>query len=150
MTKFHGMERSSDQKYERGKKHGIGQPFADRIFSTCNDTHMKTTTINLPAAVTRYFEAANRFDVARAAECFAADATVHDENHEYAGRDAIRAWIAETSRKYQPTFTLMQSSVQDNHVSLSVAVSGQFPGSPVTLDYEMELRDEKIAALTIE
>jgi len=111
---------------------------------------MKTTTINLPAAVTRYFEAANRFDVAAAVECFTGDATVHDENRNYAGREAICGWIAETSRKYQPRFTPMRSSVQGNQVNLSVAVSGQFPGSPVTLDYEMALRDEKIAALTIE
>jgi len=29
-------------------------------------------------------------------------------------------------------------------------VAGQFPGSPVTLDYELRLRAGKIAALTIE
>jgi hypothetical protein len=29
-------------------------------------------------------------------------------------------------------------------------VAGHFPGSPVTLDYEMRLRDGKISALNIE
>lgn len=109
-----------------------------------------TTTTNLPSAVTQYFAAANRFDAARAAECFAADAAVHDENHDYVGHDAIRGWVAETSRKYQPMFTLMRTSVQDNQISLSVAVAGQFPGSPVTLDYELRLRGGKISILTIE
>jgi len=111
---------------------------------------MKTTTLNLPEIVTRYFAAANRFDPALAAECFAADATVHDENRDYVGPDAIRGWVAETSRKYQPTFTLMRASVKDDHVSLTVAVSGRFPGSPVTLDYQMRLRGGKIFTLTIE
>jgi ketosteroid isomerase-like protein len=111
---------------------------------------MKTTTTNLPPAVTEYFAAANQFDAPRAAECFAADAKVHDENHDYAGRDAIRAWIEQTSRKYRPTFTLMRTSVREDQVSLSVAVAGHFPGSPVTLDYEMRLRDGKISALNIE
>ena len=110
---------------------------------------MKTMTINLPAAVTEYFEAANRFDAAAAAGCFATDARVHDENHDYVGHDAIRGWIEETSRKYQPAFTLMRTSVRDEQVSLSVAVAGQFPGSPVTLDYELRLRGGRISALTI-
>jgi hypothetical protein len=111
--------------------------------------NMKTTTTNLPPAVTQYFAAANRFEAALAAECFATNATVHDENHDYTGRDAIRGWVEETSRKYQPMFTLMRTSVRDDQVSLSVAVAGQFPGSPVTLDYELRLRGGKISTLTI-
>jgi ketosteroid isomerase-like protein len=109
-----------------------------------------STAITLPATVTRYLEAANRFDVLDAADCFNADASVHDENHDYVGRDAIRAWITETSRKYQPAFTVMRASVNGDDVSLAVAVSGRFPGSPVTLDYVLRLRDGKILTLTIE
>jgi ketosteroid isomerase-like protein len=115
---------------------------------------MKTTAAaratTLPAAVTRYLEAANRFDALVAADCFTADASVHDENHDYVGRDAIRAWVAETSGKYRPVFTVMRAAADGDTVSLSVAVSGQFPGSPVTLDYQLRLRDGKIATLTIE
>src|SRR5882724_8507336 len=113
---------------------------------------MKTTTASitlLPAAVTRYLEAANRFDATAAADCFTADASIHDENHDYAGRDAVRAWVAETSRKYRPAFTVMRASVNGDDVSLAVAVAGQFPGSPVTLDYALRLRDGKISALDI-
>jgi len=111
---------------------------------------MKTTAAaTLPAAVTRYLEAANRFDAAAAADCFTADASVHDENHDHAGRDAIRAWIAETSRKYRPAFTVMRTAVNGDDVNLSVAVAGKFPGSPVTLDYHLRLRDKKISTLDI-
>ncbi len=108
------------------------------------------SSTNLPPAVTQYFAAANRFDAARAAGCFTADAAVHDENYDYVGHDAIRGCVAETSRKYQATFTLMRAAVRDHQVSLSVAVAGQFPGSPVTLDYELHLRGGKISSLTIE
>ena len=103
---------------------------------------MKTTTASatLPAAVTRYLEAANRFDATAAADCFAADASVQDENRKHVGRAAIRAWVAETSRKYRPTFTVLRATEDGDEVILSVAVSGQFPGSPVTLDYELQLR----------
>ena len=109
-----------------------------------------TSTTALPAAIARYLDAANRFDAGAAADCFTADASVHDENHDYAGRDAIQAWVAATSRKYRPTFTLMRTSVDGQDVSLAVAVAGQFPGSPVLLDYHLQLRAGKIHTLTIE
>ena len=111
---------------------------------------MKTTTDTLPDAVTRYLEAANRADATAAADCFTADASVNDENHDYVGREAIRGWIAETSRKYRPAFTLMRASVHGNDATLAVAISGQFPGSPITLDYTLQFRDGKIVNLTIE
>lgn len=106
-------------------------------------------TLTLPNAVTQYLAAANRHDAEAAAACFTIDATVHDENHEHVGRDAVRQWVEETSRKYQPAFTLMRTAVRGDEVSLAVAVAGQFPGSPVTLDYELRLEGGKIAALTI-
>lgn len=115
---------------------------------------MKTTSAPtvtaLPAAVARYVEAANRLDAAAAADCFTADASVHDENRDFVGRGAVRAWVAETGRKYRPALTVMRASVCGDEVGLSVAVSGQFPGSPVTLDYLLCLRDGRISALTIE
>jgi hypothetical protein len=108
------------------------------------------TDTSLPEVVTRYLAAANRSDAAQAAACFAPNAIVHDECRDYAGRGAIRAWVAETGRKYHPTLTPLRSLVSGNRVSLSVAVSGQFPGSPVTLDFELRLQDGKISTLTIE
>jgi len=110
---------------------------------------MKTPT-RLPEVVTRYLAAVNRWDGALAAGCFAPNATVHDEHHDYSGREAIRAWVVETSLKYRPTFTPLRSFAGDRRVRLSVAVSGQFPGSPVTLDYELRIRGGKISTLTIE
>jgi hypothetical protein len=100
--------------------------------------------------VTRYLEAANRFDATAAAGCFATNASVHDENRKHVGRVAIRAWVVETSRKYRPTFTVLRATENGDEVILSVAVSGQFPGSPVTLDYQLELCGGKILTLTIE
>jgi ketosteroid isomerase-like protein len=115
---------------------------------------MKITTTpiasSLPVAVARFVEAANRCDASAAANCFTADASVHDENQDFDGRSAIRAWVAATGRKYRPAFTVMRASVNGDDVDLAVAVSGEFPGSPVTLDYLLRLRDGKISELTIE
>jgi hypothetical protein len=152
MAKFRAGTSWITKSMSEAKNTALGSRARFGYSRRVNPLNMKTITIttNLPAAVTQYFAAANRFDAAHAAACFTADATVHDENHDYVGHDAIRGWVAETSRKYQPMFTLMRTSVRDDEVSLSVAVAGQFPGSPVTLDYELRLRGGKISTLTIE
>ena len=43
-----------------------------------------------------------------------------------------------------------RSAQTGDAVGLSVAVAGQFPGSPVTLDYALRIRHGKISTLTIE
>lgn len=103
-----------------------------------------------PAIITRYLEAANRFDAAGAAECFTADARVHDEGHDHVGQDAVRAWVAETSHKYQPKFDLLEVKGSGAQVPVFVRVSGRFPGSPIDLEYAVTLRDGKIATLNIQ
>lgn len=112
---------------------------------------MKPSTTNsaLPNTVKRYLEAINRFDAATAADCFNANAAVYDENQSHIGREAIRSWITECSKKYRPVFTVMRASLNGEDVSLAVAVSGEFPGSAVTLAYDLRLRDGKIETLTI-
>ncbi|MDB6170636.1 MAG: hypothetical protein JWM88_3500 [Verrucomicrobia bacterium] len=102
-----------------------------------------------PEIITRYFAAANRFDASGAAECFTADARVHDEGHEHVGQDAVRAWVAETGRKYQPRSAVIRAKVSGSKVALAVRISGRFPGSPIELDYDITLRDGKISMLDI-
>jgi hypothetical protein len=103
----------------------------------------------LPQIVKRFLAAANRWDDARAAACFTPQATIHDEDRAYEGREAIQTWVAEMSLRYRPTFTPLQSFASEDVVRAQIAVSGQFPGSPVTLDYEVRVRHGKISALII-
>jgi hypothetical protein len=103
----------------------------------------------LPQIARRFLAAANRWDATLAAACFARAATVRDENRDYEGREAIRQWMTEISHRYQPTFVPLKGFVSDDVTHLQVAVSGQFPGSPVTLDYELRIQHGKISALTI-
>ena len=103
----------------------------------------------LPQIARRFLAAANRWDATLAAACFAPAATVRDEDRDYEGREAIRRWIADTSLRYQPTFVPLRSFVSDDVARMQVAVSGHFPGSPVTLDFELRVRHGKISALTI-
>lgn len=108
---------------------------------------MKTFT---PQVLTDYFSAANDGRIDDTANCFADDALVHDENQDRQGLDAIRAWIADTTREYQPqTEVASIEAVGDTFVAVA-SVSGTFPGSPVQLTYTFTLANEKITRLSIQ
>ena len=98
----------------------------------------------------RYFEAANGFNSAEASLCFTEQALVHDESHDHIGRDAIRAWVQDTSEKYRPKFELKHYQMDGNDILLTVKISGTFPGSPIELDYKIILEDGLISKLIIE
>jgi hypothetical protein len=106
--------------------------------------------MSLPDILSRYFDAANRFHSADASDCFTRNASVHDENHDYIGREAIRAWVDETSQKYHPKFEVKHIDIKGDQVSLTVIVSGDFPGSPIELDYDITLDDGRISKLVIQ
>lgn len=108
------------------------------------------TTINLPEAIDRYFEASNRFDATTAAACFTPDAVVHDEGHVHKGTDAILGWISESSEKYQPHATVIKAGEEGSMMSVLARVAGNFPGSPVELTFNFQMRDNKIADLGVQ
>lgn len=56
--------------------------------------------VELPIPIAAYFEADRQKRAEAVSRCFAEDAIVKDEGHIYAGREAIRQWKAESSRKY--------------------------------------------------
>jgi hypothetical protein len=111
---------------------------------------MKTNTTNLPEAVTRYLDATNRFDAESAAACFTPEATVHDDGKTHVGTDEIRNWVSHASKEYQPQASVVSAQKKGDKLAVAVSVTGQFPGSPVELNFEFALRNEKIAELTIQ
>lgn len=103
-----------------------------------------------PQVITDYFSAANDGRIDDTANCFAADARVHDESQDRQGLDAIRGWIEDTTSKYQPqTDVASIEAVEDTFVAVGT-VSGTFPGSPVQLNYTFTLQNGKIARLSIQ
>ena len=101
---------------------------------------------HLPAAVAAYFTAK---DAATLTTAFAEDAVVQDEGRQMRGHDAIIAWKAETTAKYQPRFAPLAAAECDGKIVVTCEVSGNFPGSPIKLDFAFTLRGERIAALEI-
>ena len=103
----------------------------------------------LPKPVMRYLAAEKAKDAEALASCFTADALVHDEGRDYRGVDAIRTWKKEADAKYQYVLEPLDASVKDGSVKLRGRLTGNFPGSPVELDFRFTLEDDKIRSLEI-
>jgi hypothetical protein len=105
--------------------------------------------LKLPEPLDEYFAAANGNEPDRASACFAENAVVRDEGRDIHGRDAVRAWVEETSRKYRyKAEVLAVENVADRTV-VTAHLTGDFPGSPIDLRYRFKLADGQIARLDI-
>jgi SnoaL-like domain len=58
----------------------------------------------LPRSLVAYLNSEAMSDVESLANCFAADAVVHDEGRAIRGLDAIKAWKKDAKAKYQYTY----------------------------------------------
>jgi ketosteroid isomerase-like protein len=105
--------------------------------------------LNLARSLEDYFAAANADDADRVAACFTTDALVHDESQDIHGRDAIRAWAAESRRKYRFHAEVLTAKEGADETLVTAHLTGNFPGAPVDLTYRFRMADGKIAALEI-
>jgi hypothetical protein len=103
----------------------------------------------LSKLLVNYLAAVKAQDTEMFALCFTDDARVHDEGRDYTGLDAIKAWKNETQTKYKYEIEPLDASVSGNTVKLRVRLTGNFPGSPVDLDFTFMLANDKIASLEI-
>jgi ketosteroid isomerase-like protein len=106
-------------------------------------------SLTLPQPITNYLAAVEAKDTDMLALCFADDALVHDEGRDYRGLDAIRSWKQETHTKYKYRMEPLEVSVSGKTVKLRARLTGDFPGSPVDLDYRFTLAHDKITLLEI-
>ncbi len=104
---------------------------------------------SLPKIILDYLAAANDGRIDDATACFEENAHVHDENHDHIGHAAIREWVASTAQQYQPKTELLRSIESNGTFIATARVSGNFPGSPVELDFSFTLAGEKISHLSI-
>ena len=106
-------------------------------------------SIKLPDIIAGYFAADKKGNAQAIAEYFSQDAVVIDEGNTYAGRDAIRQWMANASTKYTYTVEPFSLTQEGGRTVVTSHLVGNFPGSPVDLRYFFVLRGEKIAELEI-
>lgn len=104
--------------------------------------------IDLPVPVAAYF-AADTIGAEAVAQCFTDGAVVIDERQEHRGRTAIARWKVEASAKFRYTVERLSVHVSGDQTTVTGRVTGDFPGSPVELQYHFTLEGDKIARLEI-
>jgi hypothetical protein len=102
---------------------------------------------HLPLPIDLYFASENAHDTLD--QCFTANAIVRDEGKTIAGLAAIKSWRIETGKKYDHTVEPLAIRERDGKVIVTGRVSGNFPGSPVSLDHVFEIRGDRIVSLEI-
>jgi len=107
------------------------------------------TDLDLPERVALYFREEEGDGVDGIDECFAPDAQVRDEGELIRGRDAIRAWKRAAKSRYRYRVEPLAATRTGDSLQVRARVAGDFPGSPVELDYAITLEDGRIASLEI-
>jgi hypothetical protein len=105
--------------------------------------------VDLPKPIAIYIAAENSGDTKLLDECFAEDAVVRDEGKTIEGLAAIKRWKAETKKKYQHTIEPLKFVDKDDKTIVTNRLTGNFPGSPIELEFAFTLEGDKIAALEI-
>jgi len=106
-------------------------------------------TIQLAEPVAAYIAAANDGRTGAFDGIFADDAIVRDEGHTYAGLPAIRKWSVDTKAKYQAVMAPLKSTERDGMTVVNMRLTGNFPGSPVDVDFHFSLAGDRITRLAI-
>ena len=105
--------------------------------------------LDVPPPIAAYFEATAAGDVDAKLALFDENAGVTDEGKHYIGRAAIRSWVEDTARRYRYTVGLREVTTTDARTVVSAKLTGDFPGSPVLLDFTFTLAGPKISGLEI-
>ena len=106
--------------------------------------------MKLPPLVTDFVKAKNSRDSSAVVACFAEDAVVQDEGREMRGLLAVKEWSDKSFERFQYDIAPTGISVTGEKTVLTATVTGNFPGSPVSLDFIFVIKGDRIAALSIQ
>jgi hypothetical protein len=105
--------------------------------------------MNLHPSIQAYFDADKRNESGAPLRAFAANAIVEDDGHSHAGHEAIDAWWRDAKARYQAVAEPLEMHETGGAVRVRAKVTGQFSGSPITLNFTFQIEDQQIAALRI-
>jgi ketosteroid isomerase-like protein len=106
--------------------------------------------MKLPSLITDFVKAENSRDSSAVVACFAEDAVVQDEGREMRGPLAIKEWSDKSFERFQFDIAPTGVSETGEKTVLTTTLTGNFPGSPVSLDFIFVIKGDKIAALSIQ
>jgi hypothetical protein len=106
-------------------------------------------SVDLPTPIAIYIAAENRGDTEALDQCFAEHAVVRDEGQTIEGLAAIKQWKTETKKKYRHIVEPLALAQKDDRIIVTSRLTGNFPGSPINLQFIFRLDDDKITSLEI-
>lgn len=101
----------------------------------------------LPQVIAAYLAAEN--DSPFEAEWFSDQVVVRDEGRLIQGLEAVLQWKAESKEKYQQTHQALAFFQDGGRYVVTSRVRGNFPGSPLDLQFVFALEDSKISSLEV-
>ena len=105
--------------------------------------------ITVPPIIFSYIRAANAGDLDAVLLCFDPDAVVRDEGQEIRSIAAIRLWKQRVFKKYRAVMTPTAVVTALDVTTVTAAVAGTFPGSPVSLRYRFTVHGGMITTLEV-
>lgn len=106
--------------------------------------------ISLPQPVRSYFDANALLDLDGMLAPFSSDAVVRDEKQTHRGTDEIRAWIRQATIENKAIAVPEAISADDRDHHVTARVSGDFPGSPISMTFHFRIEKDHVAALEID
>jgi hypothetical protein len=104
---------------------------------------------DLPPLIARFVETSNIRDVDGFVSCFDANAVVEDDGGTHRGLDQVRAWKQKTQDTNRYTIDPVHLETREGETILTATLAGDFPGSPLDLNYAFTTVDDAIVALRI-
>jgi hypothetical protein len=105
--------------------------------------------LSLPEPIANYFAADTAGDASALARCFTAEGIVRDEGGTFTGIAAIQQWHTRAKEKYHHTVGPLSVSARGGEIVVTGKVTGDFPGSPITLQHVFRVAGQKIVSLKI-
>ena len=103
--------------------------------------------MNLPKTIADLLTAQDKYDSKEFSEIFSDDAIVHDEGNTYHGKREIEQWNEKTNAKYKTKYKPLDISTKGEEIIMTAKISGDFDGSPITLKYYFNIKENKITSL---
>ena len=95
--------------------------------------------MNLPKVIADLVAAQNSFESAAYVKCFSENAIVQDEGKTHNGTSEIKEWIDDSYERYRATIEPLSYEEHKTESILKAETSGNFPGSPIVLNYHLVL-----------
>lgn len=103
----------------------------------------------LSPPIAAFYHASDVYDGALLASCIAEDAILYDEGEELHGSAAISAHIFKANKDAKVMMDIMRCAEKGRDIIVTAMLTGEFEGSPVSLDFHFTLAEGKIKALNI-